>query len=134
MPFPIARSEIRKTEEVLAVRFPSSFVGKMMRDNGGQIAVGGDTWQLHPFRNSGDRRLISRTTNDIVSETRSWRERAAARSDGVAIASNGGADALILLPRADQPDLLAEQVYWWDHETGELSLVAEDFADLLAEP
>lgn len=49
----------------------------------------------------------------------------------VAIAGNGTADQLILLPREDNPLELSNHVFWWDHETGDVREVADDFADLV---
>jgi hypothetical protein len=48
----------------------------------------------------------------------------------VAIGANGGGDHLVLLPQADAPHFLSHEVFWWDHETGEINHVADDFADL----
>ena len=46
----------------------------------------------------------------------------------VAIATNGTADQLILLPKSGAKAELDSAVFWWDHETGEVQRVAEDFA------
>jgi hypothetical protein len=48
----------------------------------------------------------------------------------VVIGNNGGGDLLVLLPSPDAPERLQHDVYWWDHETGEIHHVASDFADL----
>ena len=50
--------------------------------------------------------------------------------DAVAIGENGGGDLLVLIPMPEHPDTLQHSVYWWDHETGEIELVADDFSDL----
>jgi hypothetical protein len=37
---------------------------------------------------------------------------------------------LVFIPQGDRPDVLSHEVFWWDHETGEVQSVADDFADL----
>ena len=46
------------------------------------------------------------------------------------IGHNGGGDALVLKPMDDDPATLEHAVYWWDHETSELHLAADDFNEL----
>jgi hypothetical protein len=48
----------------------------------------------------------------------------------VAIADNGGGDKLVFLPDPNAPRF-ADAVYWWDHETGKLELVANCFEELI---
>ena len=55
----------------------------------------------------------------------------AARVTAVAIASNGTADQLIMLPKDESPHELGPAVFWWDHETGELQKIADDFSELV---
>lgn len=131
MPFPIDRDEIAKTEEMLGVRFPASHAERMLRNNGGELNAVDDVWRLHPFRDSMNPARIARTANDIATETRNWRTWPGAVQAGVVIADNGTGDVLVLMPRPDQPDQLADAVYWWDHETGELNSIAEGLAELL---
>jgi hypothetical protein len=47
----------------------------------------------------------------------------------VPFAGNGTGDLLVFLPDEDGRRL-GPAVYWWDHETGEIRLVADDFADV----
>ena len=131
MPFPVDPKYVRDSEEKLSTTFPSMFKGKMLRDNGGSIDAAGDTWWLYPFFDAGDRKRTARTCNDIVRETRRMREWSNFPTGGVAIASNGTADQLVFLPGQESKDELGPAVYWWDHETGELQKVAEDFTELL---
>lgn len=131
MPFPVDPKYIRETEDRLSVSFPSMFTDRMLRENGGSIKAAGDEWLLYPFLDSSDRKRIARTCNDIVRETRRMREWSNFPPDAVAIAGNGTADQLILLPKTESPRELGPSVFWWDHETGEVEKVADDFADLL---
>lgn len=131
MPFTIESKYIRATEEKLSVTFPSMFKGKMLRDNGGSVEAADDTWELYPFFDSSDKKRIARTCNDIVRETRKMRDWPRFPAAAVAIAHNGTADQLILLPKDGAPNELDAAVFWWDHETGEVRKFADDFAELL---
>jgi hypothetical protein len=131
MPFPVDPKYIDAAQEKLSTIFPSMFRGKMIRENGGSVQAVDDDWHLFPFLDSSDRKRLARTCNDIVLETKRMREWPNFPKDAIAIASNGSADRLILTPKTDVPNELDPAVYWWDHETGEISKVAEDFAELL---
>jgi hypothetical protein len=48
----------------------------------------------------------------------------------VAIGGNGCGDQLILLPDPLAPEELQTRVFFWDHETGNVTTVADDFSDL----
>jgi SMI1 / KNR4 family (SUKH-1) len=131
MPFPIDPKYISETETKLSTTFPSTFRGKMMRDNGGSVEVADDEWLLYPFFDQSDRKRVARTCNDIVQETGKMREWSNFPACAVAIGGNGTGDQLILVAKTDKPDELGPAVYWWDHETGDVQKVADDFAELL---
>jgi hypothetical protein len=129
MPFPVDISYINDAERKLGVRFPASFVVRMSKRNGGDLPAAIDVWQLHPFLDTSDRTRLKRTCNDIVTETKKARQRPSFPEHAVAIGANGGGDELILLPRPDANNVLGP-LYWWDHETGELKFICDDFSDL----
>jgi len=133
MPFPVDASWIQATESALGVSFPSGFVAKMRRENGGQIRAAQDTWDLYPFRDASDRKRLKRTCNDIVLETRNARDWPDFPPDGIAIGSNGTGDQLILLPDPSAPQNLQPGVFLWDHETGHVGAVADNFLDLVVQ-
>src|SRR5262245_41114114 len=130
MPFPVEIKYVSEAEAKLGVKFPASFVTKMTKVNGGMVTTSGDSWELYPFRDSSDRKRLSRTCNDIVRETLQARQWPAFPQEAVAIGANGGGDQLVLLPQRDGPHALSHEVFWWDHETGEINHVADDFGDL----
>jgi hypothetical protein len=130
MPFPLDRQWVTRTEQLLGVRFPLSFVARMMRENGGEISTDADHWFLFPFRDETDRKRLSRTTSDIIHETKSAHEWPGFPTGAVAIATNGGGDLLVLLPDDNEPAALRPEVYWWDHETGDIEKVADDFEEV----
>jgi hypothetical protein len=130
MPFPVDIAWVKATEAKLRTSFPLGFVARMVTLNGGEVEADGDTWELFPFLDKSDRKRLKRTCNDIVLETGSARAWPGFPPDGVAIAGNGTADRLILVSDPTAPDRLQPGVFFWDHETGEMAAVAEDFADL----
>ncbi|HEX7860638.1 MAG TPA: SMI1/KNR4 family protein [Verrucomicrobiae bacterium] len=125
MPFPISAAEIEKTEKKTGFTFPAGLKARLARDNGGEIEVADDCWQLIPFMDTSDRKRIARTCNDIVRETASMREWSNFPKDGFVVAGNGGGDYLVIRPEAEGSTRLGETIYRWDHETGELEAVAE---------
>lgn len=132
MPFPVDPKWIRQTEEKLSVRFPASFVTAMSKMNGGTVRTRIDHFDLFPFLDASDRKRIQRTCGSIDRETTTAREDwTGFPPDAVAIGANGGGDLLVLIPMPDQPDTLQHTVYWWNHETGAVEPVADDFNDLL---
>ena len=129
MPFPVNEKYILQTEQKLGTRFPASFREKMMQDNGGDVETPPDSWQLYPFFDTSDKKRLKRTCNDIVRETSNAREWDNFPQDGVAIGSNGGGDQLVFLA-SDDPGVLQDAVFWWDHETGAVHKVAGDFREV----
>ncbi len=130
MPFPITADEITKTEKKLGMSFPFGFKARMARDNGGEIKAADDCWQLIPFLDASDRKRIARTCNDICRETASMRSWRGFPADAYVIAQNGTGDYLILRPSESDSQSLGEQIYFWDHETGEATLTAQSIQEL----
>jgi len=132
MPFPVDISWVKATEAKLGVRFPLGFVARMVKLNGGEVTAGGDVWQLYPLLDKSDRTRLKRTCNDIVYETERAKRWPGFPVDGVAIGANGSGDQLILLSDPLAPEKLQTRVFWWDHETDNVTTVADDFSDLAA--
>jgi len=130
MPFPITNEEIVKTETKLGVRFPLSFRVRMMRDNGGEIDAADDDWQLIPILDTSDRKRLTRTCNDIIRETTAMRSWRGFPADAYVIAQNGAGDCLILRKYERDSQSLAEPIYLWDHETGDVTLLADSIEEL----
>lgn len=131
MPFPVDAKWIKLTEEKLGVRFPASFVTAMSKKNGGTVRTRNDHFELFPFLDASDRKRIQRTCGSIDRETSTARKDCYGfPPEAVAIGANGGGDLLVLIPMPDHPETLQHSVCWWDHETGAIELVADDFSDL----
>jgi hypothetical protein len=130
MPFPTEERYIRDAELKLGVSFPPSLRARLLVANGGEVEVDDDTWQLHPVFDATDRTRIKRTANHIVRETASAREWSGFPPDAVAIGNNGTGDRLVLQPSPNDPRSLGETVFFWDHETGELTEAAGSLGEL----
>src|SRR5882724_8824953 len=125
MPFPITAAEIAKTEAKTGFKFPLGLKVRFSKDNGGEIKIARDNWQLIPFMDATDRKRIARTCNDIVRETSQMRDWEGFPEDAFVVAQNGGGDYLIILPETKGSKELGETIYFWDHETGEYEPVAD---------
>jgi hypothetical protein len=128
MAFPVDVKFVRQTESKLGRKLPAGYVAEMCIDNGGQVKAGGDEWNLYPIFDDSDRKRLKRTCNDITRETTAAKQWADFPENALAIGGNGGGDQLVLL--AESAESYANAVYWWDHETGALNRVADDFDEL----
>ncbi|HEO99416.1 MAG: SMI1/KNR4 family protein [Campylobacterales bacterium] len=127
MPFPVDEKYIKETEEKLSVKFPTSFIDSMMKNNGGEISTDNDDWELYPFWDKSDKKRLARTCNDIVKETNNAKKWTNFPSNAIAIANNGCGDQMVFL---NENGTLRNTVYFWSHETGELLPIADDFLQL----
>jgi hypothetical protein len=132
MPFPVDFSFIQRAEERLGVKLPPSYKARLCRCNGGGVRANGDGWQLFPVFDSSDRKRIKRTCNDIVHETNWARRYHSFPPGGIAIASNGTPDRLVLL-YSELEGRCGDAVFRWYYDTGELVKVADDFLDFFPE-
>jgi hypothetical protein len=133
MPFPIDIKYIVETEQELGFIFPDSFKNKMAQENGGELTSDEHDWQLFPFYDKSDKKRISRTCNHIVLETKQARSWNNFPGNGVAIASNGAGDNLVLLPTENDNKKLSDEIYLWRHETGEVEKIANNIDELTEE-
>lgn len=130
MPFPVDEKYILLAEKKLGMKFPESFRKKMMQDNGGEAEISHDVYQLYPFMDASDNKRLKRTCNDIIRETTSAKECRSFPKDAVAIGSSGNGDQLVFM-LSEVPGILQDAVYWWDHETGAVNKIADDFSELI---
>ncbi len=127
MPFDLDEEYLVAAEQVLESVLPKSYRETMMVENGGEIFIGSEEWQLHPVFDKKNKKQISRTCNDIVRETRMMAEWRDWPSQAVAIGANGCGDALVFLREGNS---CGPELYEWSHETGELRLMAHNFDEL----
>lgn len=128
MPFPVDEKYIKIAETEFGVRFPESFRNKMMKLNGGGIEIGSDYFELQPFYDTSDIKRIKRTCNSIVHETKNERKHYRLPSNLIVIGNNGGGDLLVY--KINNNGIIETTVYWFNHETEELELAANDFSEL----
>jgi hypothetical protein len=116
-------------EQALGASLPYSYRRAMVTNNGGRVLAFDDVWDLHPILDTSDRRRLKRSCNNILRETEFMSDWPSWPEGAIAIASNGGADRLVLLKvnRRYEPT-----IYVWLHDTGELVAVADVFSDLAA--
>lgn len=75
MPFPLGESDMETAEAALGVRLPAALRSRLMRDNGGEVEVGDDLFELFKVLDTSDRVRLARTSaRDIVREYQSARE------------------------------------------------------------
>src|SRR5437764_470750 len=98
MAFSTSEDMIAAAEEALQRRFPPALRSRFARANGGEIGAIDEDWTLNPVRDASDRKRLARTTSDVVHETAAARTWQRFPPDGIAVASNGGGDLLVLLP------------------------------------
>jgi len=129
MPFPLTEEDLAAAEAALSTRFPESYRQKMMLDNGGEVEAAGDGFELFKVLDRTDQKRLARTSaNELVRENNAAHAWDAFPPTGVAIGDNGAGDYLLFTRGGDA---LRREVSVWDHETGEITQVADDFADLL---
>ncbi|WEX89823.1 SMI1/KNR4 family protein [Sinorhizobium garamanticum] len=121
MTFPVSEDKIIAAETALGRRLPRELRTRLQNLNGGALVAAGDDWILHPVRDNSDQKRISRTANDVILETKAAREWRGFPADGIAIASNGTGDRLVLVPESDN-------VFLWNHETVTLSSVIVEWS------
>lgn len=127
MGFPLDEKFIVECEQELGATLPSSYRTALLANNGGQIETVEDDWDLHPIFDKSDRKRIGRTCNHILAETASCKDWSGFPENALAIASNGMGDQMVFL-RSNKA--YQETVYFWSHETGALSILANDFSEL----
>ncbi len=125
MPFPISPAEIAKTEVKSGFIFPIGMKTRLVKDNGGEIELAGECWQLVPFLDATDRKRLARTCNDIIRETASWRDSEGFPKDGFVIAENGTGNCLFILPDKEGSRHLGEIIYFWNHESHDYRVIAD---------
>ena len=127
MPFDLDEKFVIEAEGKLGARLPESYRKAMMNENGGEVSTEEDEWDLYPIMDSSEKKRLARTCNDICYETKSNSDWNGFPDNAVAIAYNGYGDQLVFLSDGGS---FNSEVYFWSHETGELTLVAKDFTEL----
>lgn len=128
MPFPLSEDDLLAAEAACGARLPESYRDAMRHDNGGEVEVGEDDFRLFTLLDRSDPKRTARTSaTELVRENESARQWTGFPAHALAFADNGAGDYLVFFREAAT---IAPAVYFWDHETHSVELVADDFADL----
>ena len=128
MPFPLEEKYIIETESDLNVKFPAEFKKRMIKSNGGELAPDEFGFELYPFFDKSDKKRISRTCNHIGLETKNARKWDGFPENGIAIASDGFGNQIILIHNGNS--VLTDEIYFWDHETREIEKIADSINEM----
>ena len=132
MAFPVELKFIEDTERKLGLRFPEPFRRKMQHENGGELSIPPDAWELHPFFDTSEKKRLKRTANHIAKETEVSRGWTGWPDGAVAIGANGSGDRLLFLRSKRDRSVCEVALYWWDHETGAVHLISSDLEKMFA--
>ncbi|WP_370873163.1 SMI1/KNR4 family protein [Peteryoungia aggregata] len=121
MAFPASEECIQIAETALGRRLPQELRERLRINNGGDVSTTEGDWILNPVRDASDRKRSARTANDMVKETQEARGWRSFPTGGIAVASNGAGDLLILQAGS-------ENMFLWNHETGTTSPVSVDWS------
>ena len=132
MPFPVELKYIEALEADLQLKFPEKFKQRMQLNNGGELDSEEFEFELYPFWDRKDRKRISRTCNHIGSETQGARQWPGFPPTAVAIGGDGFGNQLVLLVKGGA-GLLSEELFIWDHESGELRKIADSIEAIESE-
>ncbi|MEG3754018.1 SMI1/KNR4 family protein [Psychromonas arctica] len=127
MAFNLDEKYLFEAEELLKAKLPLEYKNTILKNNGGEIEVDDEIWELYPIFDKADRKRISRTCNHIISETKSCKEFGNFSSDYLAIAGNGCGDQMVLIKETNS---YLSAVHIWSHETGSVLKVADNFGEL----
>jgi len=128
MAFDISEEQVVATEAEIGRKLPSTYRSMMMANNGGTAFDDEDQWDIHPIRDTSDRKRLSRSCNHILVETKSAQEWRGFPKDALAIGGNGFGDVMMLLPSPSDPLVYDDQIYGFWHETGEVKPLADSLS------
>jgi SMI1 / KNR4 family (SUKH-1) len=128
MAFDISEEQVAATELQIGRKLPPTYRSMMMANNGGTAVDDEDQWDVHPIRDTSDRKRLSRSCNHILAETKSAQEWRGFPKDALAIGGNGFGDVMLLLPSPSDNSVYGDRIYAFWHETGEVKPLADDLS------
>ena len=128
MPFPIEQKYLEEMEKSLHVKFPSEYRNAMINENGGEIQKDNYHFRLYPFFDKSNKKRISRTSNHILKENESVKKWNNFPEEAIAIGSDDFGNQLVFL-KVIEESIANEELFFWDHETGELIKIADSFEE-----
>lgn len=126
MPFDLDERDV--AEAGLGARLPESYRTAMMAKNGGEYEKDHRVWFFYPILDKSDKKRMARTSNHVLSETATSRTYGHFPNDALAIASDDEGNQLVLRRSGSE---FEDAVFVWDHDTGEITRIANDFSELI---
>lgn len=120
MGIPTSDECLNAAEKSLGCKLPIQLRDRLKSNNGGEIAVGAEQWQLFSVWDQSSRKSMTRSASHIVSETESARLWRGFPSNGIAIGSGTNGDLLVLFDGSSE-------IFMWRHETGECEPMTIDW-------
>ena len=114
---PVEERFIVDAERTLGVRFPAGYRSWLRRQNGGEVQIDEEWWDLHPVADASDPRRIGPTWDHVCRQTELSRLLGGFPADAVAIGDDGSGDLLVL--KAREPGATLELAVW-QHATAEV--------------
>lgn len=99
---PTTRERIEDEERRIGMRLSDALRSRLLEENGGSLAVAGDSWDLNPVWDPTSRRTAGSSAGHIERETQAARDaKIGLPADAVVIASNVDGDMLLLWPSGE---------------------------------
>ncbi len=118
---PVEERFIVDAERALGVRFPAGYRAWLRRQNGGEVQIDEEWWDLHPVADTSDPRRIGPTWDHVCRQTEQARLLGGFPEAAVAIGDDGSGDRLVLMLHAAEGRL---ELGVWRHVTGEVAWIA----------
>lgn len=128
MAFDISEEQVAATESQIGRKLPPVYRRIMIANNGGTAFDEEDQWDIHPIKDTSDRKRLSRTCNHVLAETKSAQEWSGFPKDALAIGGNGFGDVMLVLPSQSDPSVFDDQIFAYWHETSEVKPLAADLS------
>ncbi|MBK1792182.1 SMI1/KNR4 family protein [Persicirhabdus sediminis] len=125
---PIDLKFIEEAEFDLGIKFPVAYRRKMMRHNGGSVLLKSECYQLHPFLDSSDECSTQNTSQSVVRQTQLERLAQKLPDDIIVIGRSDEGHLLVLLMMGTGN--VDERVFWFDINSRELGVAANEFSEL----
>jgi len=125
MAFPIDEKYISDVEEKIGTFLPDFYKKRMKKQNGGEVEIYDEKWNLFPIFDSSDKKRIKRTSNHILVETKSAREWQNFPPNAIAIGGNDYGDILVLV-LDEKTNIIENAIFMWSHDSGNLEMLDLD--------
>ena len=127
MAFNLDEKYVKEAEEELGAILPLNYKKIMQKSNGGCVIDKEEYWELFPIFDKSTKKRVSRTCNHIVTENKRNIKRAKFPNNILGIGSNACGDLLVI---KKEKNIYKDEIYTWNHETGKIELLSNNFSEL----